>query len=122
MQSLERETVALQDVEIEAAGLRLGRHAPQDVLSGAAPDAHLEAVFVLEGLLQRRDALMLHRRVDHQLAFALGAIDQALRAVGALVDGERGDVRLRERRRLSLQQSRGQSQQPQQSRADRTSS
>ena len=57
---LEHRAVTFKNVDFFAPGLSLDHGATQDVFAAAAPEAQLDAILVLENLLQGRDAGHLH--------------------------------------------------------------
>ena len=80
---LKHRAVTFKDVDLLAPGLSLDHGATQNVFAAAAPEAQLDAILVLENLLQGRDAGHLHRRIEHQPAFRLRARQQGRFALGA---------------------------------------
>ena len=87
--------IGLDDVDGVAAGAGFLDRAVEDGFGSGAPQAGLDAVFLLERLDDRPEVGRLRGGINRQLAFALGAVDQPLQAIGALVRRQ-----LRGRRRL----------------------
>ena len=92
IERLERRARPGHDVDLEAPGPGLVQDALQDALGVGTPDLDLDAVFLVEGRDQNRNVLGRDRRIEGELLFALGAFDQPLLAVGALVGRDLGDT------------------------------
>ncbi len=92
VQRLELGTVRLDDVEVEAAGPRLGDDALHDFFRAGAPELQLHAVLLVERRGKRIEILEHERGVEIDLALGPRAFDEALLAIGSLVQRQRRDV------------------------------
>ena len=87
LQRLHRNRPRLDRIDSEAAAARFEHGALQDVVGAAAPQLQPQAVFLLKCLAQRSFVVDGLGGVDVDLAFFLGAGDQACGALRATVSG-----------------------------------
>src|ERR1700728_855405 len=81
----------LRNIDIVAAAAMLSDGAAQNILRAAAPELNLHAVFFLESCRDGVRVVGDGRGIERDDAFFLGAVDQALIAVGAGVACNIGD-------------------------------
>src|SRR6266853_1683381 len=92
VQRLQLGAVRLDDVEVEAAGPRLGDDALHDFFGAGPPELQLHAVLLVEGRRERIEILEHQRRIEVDLALGARALDEALCAIGALVKRQPRDI------------------------------
>src|SRR2546430_3715648 len=92
VQRLELRTVGLDDVEVEAAGPRLGDDALHHLFGARAPELQLHPVLPVERRGERIEILERQRGVEIDLALGPCAFNEPLVAIASPVQSQRRDV------------------------------